>query len=166
MLTYFQVFFFCFFFQKGAPTLRSFHNCFFQNFIHETSFICSKKHISYSDKQDHETIRFSLLYNTSARHERHECDTNYTSATRVRHERYECDTSVTRVLLKRHECDTIATQINHMTKERFQGEEQFYSKNYLLEMSRSHAKMHIQKCATKTELCNGKSYIKNLYTRL
>ena len=32
----------------------------------------------------------SLVYNTSARHERHECNT---SATRVLHKRYGCDTS-------------------------------------------------------------------------
>ena len=32
-------------------------------------------------------------------------------------------------------------QINYMANERLQGEEQFYSKNYLLEMPPSHAKM-------------------------
>ena len=31
----------------------------------------------------------SLFYNTSARHERHKCTTNVTSATRVRHKRHE-----------------------------------------------------------------------------
>ena len=46
-----------------------------------------------------------------------------------------------------------------MANKRLQGEEQFYFKNYLLEMSRS------QRTA-KTELCNGKTYIKNLYTKL
>ena len=30
-------------------------------------------------------IRSSLTYNTSARHERHECDTSDTSETQVRH---------------------------------------------------------------------------------
>ena len=52
----------------------------------------------------------SLIYNTSARHEWHECDT---SATPVRHEwtratrvQHKCDTSAKRVLHERHECDT------------------------------------------------------------
>ena len=66
----------------------------------------------------------------------------------------------------RHECytnDTIATQVNYfgfandtsnnifshpyiyyMASERLQGEEPFHSKNYLLEMSRSHAKMRFK----------------------
>ena len=37
-----------------------------------------------------------IQYNTSARHERHECDTSATGATRVLHERHECNTSATR----------------------------------------------------------------------
>ena len=54
-------------------------------------------------------IRSSLFFNTSAKQERHECDTNNMSATRttrVRHEQHECDTSATRVLHERHECGT------------------------------------------------------------
>ena len=42
------------------------------------------------------TFGSSLIYNTSARHKRHECDTSNTSATRatrVLHEWHECDTS-------------------------------------------------------------------------
>ena len=55
-----------------------------------------------------------------------------------------------------------------MANERLQGEEQFHSKNYLLEMPRSHAKIHakFEKCTTKAELCNGKSYIKKLHSKL
>ena len=67
------------------------------------------------------TIRSSLIYNTSARHERnewdtsatqaaraqHEWDLSHTSATQVRHERYTNDTSATRLLHKRHEYDRI-----------------------------------------------------------
>ena len=86
----------------------------------------------------------SLIYNTSARHERHECDTSATLVTRVRHE---CDTSATRVLYERHECDTSATLVKifdfdngtsknifshpyiyYIASERLQGEEQFHSK--------------------------------------
>ena len=50
--------------------------------------------------------RFSLFYNTTARNERHECDTSATRATRVRHECYMNDTSATRVAHERHERDT------------------------------------------------------------
>ena len=49
-----------------------------------------------------------------------------------------------------------------MANERLHGEKQFQSKNCLLEMHRSHAKMH----TTKTELCNCESYIKKLYIRM
>ena len=42
----------------------------------------------------------SLIYNTSARHEQHECDTSETWATRVRHK---CDTSATRTTRVLHE---------------------------------------------------------------
>ena len=47
--------------------------------------------------------RSSLIYNTSARHEWHECDTD---ATRVRHE---CNTSATRTTQVRQECYTNVT---------------------------------------------------------
>ena len=59
----------------------------------------------------------SLFYNMSARHERHECDTNDTSATRVRHEQNEYDTSETRVLHQRHECDTSAKKTIRVRQE-------------------------------------------------
>ena len=48
----------------------------------------------------------SLIYNMSAKHEQHECDTSATLATRVRHEWHKCDSSATRVLHEQHECDT------------------------------------------------------------
>ena len=47
----------------------------------------------------------SLIYNMSARHEWHKCDSSNTSATGVRHGQHECDTSAARVLHKRHEYD-------------------------------------------------------------
>ena len=36
-----------------------------------------------------------------------------------------------------------------MASERLQGEEQFYSKNYLLEMPLSHSKMHLKSASQK-----------------
>ena len=54
--------------------------------------------------------RSSLIYNTSARHEQHECDTGNTSETRPTR----CNTSTTQTTRVRHECytnDTIAILI-------------------------------------------------------
>ena len=115
----------------------------------------------------------SLIYNMSARMERHECDTSVTQATRVWHERRDSDTSET---IARHywdtsdtsaarvqECDTNDTSvtgvknfdfengtkgnifshpdISYVTNETLQGEEDFYFKNYLLEMCHCNCKM-------------------------
>ena len=61
-------------------------------------------------EQNRSTKRSSLIYNTSARHERHECGTN---ATWGRHEWDTSDTSATQV---QHECYmnyTSATQVKN-----------------------------------------------------
>ena len=55
-------------------------------------------------------IWYSLIYNTSARHQRLECNISDMNATQVQHDRRECNTSATGVLHKRHECDTNPTQ--------------------------------------------------------
>ena len=73
-------------------------------------------------------IRSSLIYNTSIRHEQHECNenatrvqhecnTSNTSATRVKHEQRECNTSATRILRKRNEYDTSATRTTQVWHE-------------------------------------------------
>ena len=99
---------------------------------------------------------------------RHKCNTSETRATRVLHE---FDTSATRVLHERYKYytnDPSAKQVRefdfdngmsdnifshpyiiYMINERLQGEEQFHSKNYLLEMSRPHAKMHLKSAPQK-----------------
>ena len=93
---------------------------------------------------------------------RHEWDTRDTSATLVRDGCYTNDTSE-----KFSFCNDMSkniflhSYIYYKTSERLYGEEQFHSKNYFLEMSLLHAKMRF-----KSELFNGKSYIKKLYTRL
>ena len=56
--------------------------------------------------------------------------------------------------------------IYYMASERQQGEEQFHTKNYLLEISHFHAKMRLKTITTKIKPFNGKGYIKKLYTRL
>ena len=59
----------------------------------------------------------SLFYNTTARHKRHEGDTNNMSETRVQQERHECNTNATEVLHKRHECNTSATRTTRVRQE-------------------------------------------------
>ena len=119
---------------------------------------------------------------TGATRMQHDCETSATLATRLQHK---CDTSVTQV---RHKCytnDTSATRVKnfnfdndtgknifshlyiyYMASERLRGEEQFHTKNYLLEISRFHAKMRLKTTTTKIKLSNGKSFIKKLYTRV
>ena len=107
-----------------------------------------------------------LFYNTSTRHERHEWDTSNTRATRVwhegkkwvRYERQEFDTSATRTVRVRPEWKILITTCEHffsppyiyyMVSEWLPGEEQFHSKNYLLEMPSSNA-LAFEKYTTKT----------------
>ena len=82
---------------------------------------------------------------------------NDTCAARVRHECYTNDTSVTRVKSFDFDSDKsknifLHLYIYYMASERLQGDEQFHSMNYLLEMH--------QTCTTKTKLFNDKSYVK------
>ena len=88
------------------------------------------------------------------------------SGTRVRHERPDCDTS------ENFDFDNDRSEnifprlyISYMANERLQKGKQFHSINYFSEIPCSHAKMHLRS-APKMKLCNGKNYIKKLYTRL
>ena len=56
--------------------------------------------------------------------------------------------------------------ISYIANEKSQGEEQYHSKNYLLETPRSHAKMHLESAPQKLNFAVAKSYIKKLYIRL
>ena len=113
----------------------------------------------------------------SAGHERHEYNTNVTG---VRHERHECKTSAIRVLHEQHKCDTSVTRvrnfnfdndtsenifsqpyISYMVNERIQRDEQFHSNNYLLEMSRSHAKMRLKSAPQKLNFAMAKAISKS-----
>ena len=71
---------------------------------------------------------------------RHECYTNSTSATRVKNFNFDNGTSKN---IFSH------PQIYYMASERLQGEKQFHSKNYLLKMSRFHAKMRLKSAPQK-----------------
>ena len=84
-------------------------------------------------------------------------ETSDMSATRVKNFDFDNDTSKN---IFSH------PYIYYMASERLQGEEQFHSRNYLLEMSRFNAKMRLKSATQKTKLFNCKSYIKILYTRL
>ena len=59
-------------------------------------------------------------------HEVHECDTS---------ENFDFDNDTSKNIFSH-------PYIYYMASERLQGEEQFHSRNYLLEMPRFHAKMH------------------------
>ena len=153
----------------------------------------SRDHEENTQEEIYKNLRSSLIYNTSARHEWHKCDMSNTNVTRVQHSeiqptrlRHRCDTSTTWTTRVRHECytnDTSATRVKnfyfdnytsknmfshpciyYMASERLQGEEQLHSKNYLLEMPRSHAKMRLKSAPQK--LFNGKRYMKKLYSWL
>ena len=82
---------------------------------------------------------------------------NHTTATRVKN--FDFDNDVGKNIFSH-------PYIYYMARERLQGEKQSHTKNYLLEISRFHAKMRLKTTTTKIELFNGKSYIKKLYTRL
>ena len=113
----------------------------------------------------------------------HKCDTSNTSATRVRYKRHKCDTIATLTTRMRHECytnDTSVTRVKnfdfnndtnrnifshpyiyYMARERLQGEEQFHSKKYLLEMSRFHAKMRLKSAPQKLNFLMEKAMSKS-----
>ena len=114
----------------------------------------------------------SATRTTRVWHEQHKCKTSQTQTTRAQHEH---NTGTTRVLHKWHECDTSATRktqvwhewkifdfdndtsenifshsyISCMANERLQEEEQFHFKKQLLEIPRSHAKMHLKSASHK-----------------
>ena len=107
---------------------------------------------------------------TRATRLRHKCEMSATRTTRVRHEWYTNDTSAT--LVKNCDFDNQTSKnifshpyIYHMASERSQGDEQVHSKNYSLEMLRSHTKMHLKSAPQKLTLLMAKDISKR-YTRL
>ena len=98
------------------------------------------------------TTRVSDTNETRVRHERHECYTNDTSEARVRNFDFDNDVSENMFL---HHC------ISYMANERLQGEEQFHSKNYLLEMPCSHAKIHLNSAPQKLDFVMTKAISKS-----
>ena len=93
----------------------------------------------------------SLFQNTSATRTtlvRHNCYTNDASATRVKHFHYDNDTS-----------ENIFSHpyISYMVNERLQSQRQFSSKNYLLQMPCSHAKIHLKSAPQRLNSVIGKA---------
>ena len=89
------------------------------------------------------TTRVPDTSNTSVTEVQHECYTNDTNVT----ECYTNDTSATRVNKFNFDNETIIFShpyISYMANKRLQGEEQFHSKNYLLDIDCSHFKMHLK----------------------
>ena len=116
---------------------------------------------------NYSAIKSTLIYNTSARHERHECNT---SATRERHEQHKGDMSATRVLHERHECDTSEKKLILITARVkayyhipiftiWQMNDYKEWKNFVLGNTFGNASFPSQnafeKCTIKTGLCNG-----------
>ena len=103
---------------------------------------------------------------TRVRHKQHECNMNATRTTRVRHKCYTNDTSAIRVKNCDFDNDTGKNifsnpYIYYMASERLQGEEQFHTKNYLLEMSRFHAKMRLKSAPQKLNFLMAKAISKS-----
>ena len=88
---------------------------------------------------------------SATQHVRHECYTNDTSATQVKNFGFDKDT---RKNIFSH------PYIYYMASERRQGEEQFHSKNYLLEMPRFHAKMRLKSAPQKLNILMAKAISK------
>ena len=89
-------------------------------------------------------------------------NTNATETTRVQHECYTNDTSARRVRNFDFDNDTSENIFSHlyisyMANKRLRGEKQFHSKDYLLEMPRSHAKMHLKSTPQKLNFVMAKA---------
>ena len=120
-----------------------------------------------SDTSAIRTTRMQYKCNTleaRATRARHKCDTSATQTIRVRHECYMNGTSERRV--KNFDNGTNKNIFSHpyiydMAIERLQGEKQFHSKNYLLEMPRFHAKMGLKSAPQKLNFLMAKAISKS-----
>ena len=83
---------------------------------------------------------------------RHEFYTNNTSATRLEDFDFDNDTGKN-IFPHRY--------IYYMANERLQGEEQFHTQNYLLEMSRFHAKIRLKSASQKLNFLMAKAISKS-----
>ena len=86
---------------------------------------------------------------------RHKCNPSATRTTRVRHERkmFDFDSDPSKNIF-------LHPYIYNVASERLQGEEQFHSINYILEMPRSHAKMRLKSAPQKLNFLIAKAISK------
>ena len=116
-------------------------------------------------------------------HERHKCDTRATRTIQVQHEgntserwQHECNTrqhkcytnNTSATLVRNFDFDNDTSEnifshlyISYTANEGLQREEQFHSKNYLLEMPRSHTKMHLESAPQKLSFVMAKAISKS-----
>ena len=118
--------------------------------------------------------RSSLIYKTSARHERHKFNMSATlatrvSATQVLHDWHKCHMSATRTTrVKNFDFDNDMGKnifshpyIYYKESEKLQGQEQFHTKNYLSKMSCFYAKMHLKSAPKKLNFLMAKAISKS-----
>ena len=104
---------------------------------------------------------------TRVHHEQNEWwDTSNLSATLVLHEQHECNMSGTRVKTFDFDNDTSENifsllYISSMANERLKGEEQFHSKNYLLDMPHSYVKMRLKSTPQRLNFVMAKAISKS-----
>ena len=131
--------------------------------------------------------RCSLIYNASTRHMRHECNTRNANVTRAQNEQHEWKTSETKATQVRHKCDTSVPRTTRARDEWknfdcdncankiifhipiftiWQMKDYAEKNNFNLSTTLLPCQNAFEQCTTKIGLCNGKSYIKTLYTRL
>ena len=124
-----------YYFTSSTPCHSTWHHFLISKTVLSTPYKRVKDQVSQTSKQshseekeigNHSIIDLVFFYNTSTRNERHECNTNDTSAARVGKEQYECNKgetratrvrpSETRELHEQHQCDTSSirtTQVRH-----------------------------------------------------
>ena len=91
------------------------------------------------------------------RQDRHECNTSATLATRVVHEWHECDTSATRTIrVKIFDFDNDTSKI--IFSHPYVNLLIIFTKNYLLEIIRFHAKMRLKSAVQKLNFLIAKIY--------
>ena len=120
-------------------------------FLREFSQLFKTGQTSLFGVHDSKVLNYYLAH---GRHERHEGDTSETRASWVRHKCYKNGMSMTRV--KNFDFDNDSSEnifshhyFSYIANERLQEEEQFHSKNYLLDIPRSHAKIRLKSAQQK-----------------
>ena len=113
-----------------------------------------------------DTSDASATQTKRVRLEQRECMTSATRTTTVQQECYTNDTSAIQVKNFSFDNDTTENMFSHpyisyMANERIQGEEQFHSRSYLLEMPCSHVKIRFKSAPQKLNFVMAKAISKS-----